>query len=395
MNILFFYCVVPYQRLSKTLQSAGSFMSSVGATPSKQLRLALLDGNEEQAIGLYTSEQNGKRLSDDVHPSQPFQSNKWGDQTPLHVAASHGLQSVVLLFLEHGGNPEELNGHAQTCLHCVCMGRDHIEKRHFICNLFLEWKGQDPLFGEVKVSVNHVDEDGNIALHYAARNGLLDCVQMLLQQNSVISLVNKDQMTCCDEADAAGYSALADMLEAALVFQPFDDGFAGLDVDGDQGHDMAGPSGQIRGLVLDAQSMSSSELYSWAQRAIGLFREVTNLPVGRVLAILGGYDWNVSRALQEYVMNPDSALKSAHLETPDRTREQATSMDPEVQNISTQLNFGTDQTSNDVSDELGLEAVQVTLPWCDVRLSIVLTCFGMLFPARVSRAARYLSCTQH
>jgi len=52
-----------------------------------------------------------------------------------------------------------------------------------------------------RLSVNHVDNDGNIALHYCAANGLVECVEHLVRLNSILSLVNKSQMTCCEMAD--------------------------------------------------------------------------------------------------------------------------------------------------------------------------------------------------
>lgn len=52
-----------------------------------------------------------------------------------------------------------------------------------------------------RLSVNHVDDDGNIALHYAAANELTACVERLVQLGSILSLVNKSQMTCCEMAD--------------------------------------------------------------------------------------------------------------------------------------------------------------------------------------------------
>jgi hypothetical protein len=41
-------------------------------------------------------------------------------------------------------------------------------------NTLLDWKGIEDLDGRVEnVSINHVDTDGNAAVHYASMNGLL------------------------------------------------------------------------------------------------------------------------------------------------------------------------------------------------------------------------------
>ena len=39
-----------------------------------------------------------------------------------------------------------------------------------------------------KVSLNHVDEDGNTAIHLAASNNLTSCVIQLVSQGAIISI---------------------------------------------------------------------------------------------------------------------------------------------------------------------------------------------------------------
>jgi ankyrin repeat protein len=65
--------------------------------------------------------------------------------------------------------------------------------------------------GTDTVSVNHVDIDGNSAIHYAAYNGLLKCVRKLISLGAIISIVNKLQMTCCEMADEGEYKDLANV----------------------------------------------------------------------------------------------------------------------------------------------------------------------------------------
>ena len=102
--------------------------------------------------------------------------------------------------------------------------------------------------GYEKISINQVDVTGNTPLHYAARNGLLSCVEQLLASGAIISIVNNNNYTCCEmvtlhidhyyydiyfsyknhfmtvlwQADETGHKQLASMLELALVFQPVD-----------------------------------------------------------------------------------------------------------------------------------------------------------------------------
>ena len=44
-----------------------------------------------------------------------------------------------------------------------------------------------------------------------------------MELNAIISIVNKNNNTCCESADLAGYKLLAAMLELALVFQPVEE----------------------------------------------------------------------------------------------------------------------------------------------------------------------------
>jgi hypothetical protein len=80
-----------------------------------------------------------------------------------------------------------------------------------------------------KVSVNHIDVDGNAAIHYAAASGLLQCVEKLVLLGAIISIVNKGNITCCEMADEKGHKPLALMLELALVFQPVDESMLAFD----------------------------------------------------------------------------------------------------------------------------------------------------------------------
>ena len=67
------------------------------------------------------------------------------------------------------------------------------------------------------VSINHADLDGNGAVHYAAASGLVDCVDRLVSQGAIISLVNKAQKTCCELADAEQHTVIRTYLALTLL----------------------------------------------------------------------------------------------------------------------------------------------------------------------------------
>ena len=63
--------------------------------------------------------------------------------------------------------------------------------------MFIHWRDTSEMVkgdsSEEKVSINHVDTDGNTALHLAAANNLLQCVSVLISNGAIISIVNR----CC------------------------------------------------------------------------------------------------------------------------------------------------------------------------------------------------------
>ena len=59
--------------------------------------------------------------------------------------------------------------------------------------------------------------------------------------------------------------------------------------------------------------MQAQDLSDWIVRAKRLVASVTGLDGGRVLAVLVGYDWNVSLALKDFVEDPTAALRAAQL----------------------------------------------------------------------------------
>ena len=61
--------------------------------------------------------------------------------------------------------------------------------------MFINWRNTGEMAkgdtSEEKVSINHVDYDGNTAIHLAASNNLLQCVSILISNGAIISIVNR------------------------------------------------------------------------------------------------------------------------------------------------------------------------------------------------------------
>ena len=87
-----------------------------------------------------------------------------------------------------------MNVRKETVLHAVCSSEGNPAARACILATLIQWDRN----GYDKVSINQVDVEGNTAIHYAASNGLLSCVEKLVAMGAIISIVNKSNNTCCE-----------------------------------------------------------------------------------------------------------------------------------------------------------------------------------------------------
>jgi hypothetical protein len=285
--------------------------SWIGPSTIKSFRSTLLAGDEEKAILLFQNVSNGHSLEADLSVSLPFPMKSYDDQTPLHLASLKAMDTLILIFLDRGGNPNSLNSNNETSVHMVCRENNNDSKRRAILEVFLQWRGIiDEDGNEEFVSVNKVDNDGNTACHYAASSGLVECVIFLAANGAILSIVNKDQMTCGEMADANSHTSLADILEIALVFPPLE-------------HDMIMDEQEDRLLfreenfpplfVLDSQSYNPTSLTHWKNIAVQSGKDALGLPLSRVEVLLDHFNWDLERTIEEYLIRPEDILNTVHL----------------------------------------------------------------------------------
>lgn len=89
-------------------------------------------------------------------------------QTALHVAASLGLEELLILLLHHGSLVETVDCQGNTAMHLACVGG------HKACLAVLMDHGGDDL-------IDQPDLNGNTALHLSAFNGSIACTRLLLE----------------------------------------------------------------------------------------------------------------------------------------------------------------------------------------------------------------------
>jgi hypothetical protein len=305
--------------ISKTFSRATEIITGSGPTPAKQFRNAIVDGDEDKAIVIYTtiSKEGSKCLYEELHPSMPFPSKKPNiSDTPLSLASKYALEKLVILLLEHGGDPGALNFNQETCIHAVCRLQDKPIIRARIIEHFMNWNnGYELGFISEKVSVNKVDINGNTAIHNAASAGLVNCVEMLVNIGAIISIVNKGNNTCCELADSNGHKNLAMMLELALVFQADDCDLSQFDV-----FSIGNVGDRSAKLYLDTHSITMEGIHSFVEEAVERISDYLGSMNARryrsrAEALLNGYAWEVDRLCKDLIDNGTKVLSNAKMDS--------------------------------------------------------------------------------
>ncbi|XP_074045903.1 ankyrin repeat and SOCS box protein 18 isoform X2 [Macrotis lagotis] len=115
------------------------------------------------------------------HGAQINQVSSEGQESPLHVAAKHGLADHTLLYLQHGASVDTRNSHEETPLNLAC-GQSwephHQESYLEVCRLLL-CQGAD---------ANATDEEEKSPLHKACKNANHLLVQLLLQNQAKVNV---------------------------------------------------------------------------------------------------------------------------------------------------------------------------------------------------------------
>ena len=243
-----------------------------------------------------------------------FPTKKFQTDTPLHLAAEGALGKVIQIFLEHGGNPNTANGRGETCLHSICHRPENARLRLQVMDHLLLWRGMITENGETveSVSINHVDVDGNAAVHYASSNGLLECVERLISLGAIISIVNKAQKTCCELADGDNHKELARMLELALVFQPVDSAMIEFDIEESLYFDN---QNRLPMLALDCESFHIQDMTTLIDDMLIDFAEISGESFNRSESLLEAYSWDFNKLKKEFLRYSSNCYKLAQIQS--------------------------------------------------------------------------------
>jgi hypothetical protein len=154
--------------------------------------------------------------------------------------------------------------------------------------------------GQERISLNHVDREGSSAIHRAALNGLTDCIEQLIAHGAIISLVNKDNKTCCELADDNAHKALADMLELGLVYQPHDDGMREF-------LDASSGGGAVNSAIyiLDSFLMTAEAVQMYIRVCVREAEDILGVDETTAEMVLDAHDWDVTRVKALFAQKQD------------------------------------------------------------------------------------------
>lgn len=126
------------------------------------------------------------------------------EETPLLMAARHGLPHHAQLFLRYGANINHTSSSGETALGTACLeaqqklGEDQDEGHIQVCSLLLNYGAK----------VNLADNERRTPLHKAARNVQISLVQLLLDHGADVNAI-----------DYNGCSPLSNVLQNAILRQ--------------------------------------------------------------------------------------------------------------------------------------------------------------------------------
>lgn len=295
-----------------------------GTPLSKQLKFAILEGNEEKAINIYNAKEMGKALKSTLHPSKPFPSKKDPNgETPLHLSSKFALATLFSMFLEFGGRPDIPNSRLENCLHTVCAQFDSPSKRAEIVEQILRWRSINPSTNKpVAVATDAVDIDGNTAMHLAAFNGLLACIQTMLTHQVSAWKLNNGNLSSAEVADVAGRANIGSMIELAWLFRPSSQ--PGGSISSTSRWDralttfrarMRDYGGEDEGVVLiDSDSLTVSGLMKFVARLIAYVSEKVGESAARAEVLLMHYNWDARRLLRDFNEDPERVMRKVNFQ---------------------------------------------------------------------------------
>ncbi|XP_056409413.1 ankyrin repeat and SOCS box protein 10 [Hyla sarda] len=105
------------------------------------------------------------------------------EQTPLHVAARHGLVDHVDLYLRHGAAVDKRDVHGETPLSTACshpQGPEQLDRYYKVCQRLID----------SGANIHTRDQDQQCPLHLACKSANPQTVRLLLERGAEVNTMN-------------------------------------------------------------------------------------------------------------------------------------------------------------------------------------------------------------
>ena len=118
-----------------------------------------------------------------------------------------------------------------------------------------------------------------------------------------MSLVNKENKTCCELADDNHYQGLADMLELALVYQPQDEDMRSF-------HETQYSNNTSTPIyILDSMTLSLQSLGIFISESLSQVQLSLSVDENTAENLLDAHDWDLSKITSLFKENPHAVRK--------------------------------------------------------------------------------------
>jgi ankyrin repeat/IBR domain-containing protein 1 len=253
-------------------------------------------------------------------------------ESALQLSAKFAMKPLLrILLFECNGNPNKTNALHQNALHLVCQipiprtdtdinaglainsNSDPIhavtERRTKCLALILDWNkvcqtNQKKTVIE-SIDINALDRSGNTALHFAAANGLLKCVQILVDHNCELFIENESGDTACDLAAKFNHYDIVRYLEFKIVFS-------------DQSNAIVSDNSEYF-IREEYSGLKPQDLQEAKDQLLIETSNMLNVSLSSAEALLRSFEWSQEALIDSWYNDSNSCFTKAGLIVPTHT----------------------------------------------------------------------------
>ena len=249
------------------------------------------------------------------------------NETPLLLCCKWSMNSIVkTLLYECNGNPNRKNVFNQTAIHLICQipfrlrtdpnsetltetpkpyqtKEEANEKRAECLRIVLDWNRISQTNKNKKVietiDINALDRNGNTALHLAATHGLIECVKILIENNSELFIENESGDTAIELSSKYCHLEVLKYLEFKMVYSNRFNALLSKNTE--------------YSLKEEYFSMKSSDLEEAKNRLIVETSQMLNISLSTAEVMLRSFDWSQESLIDNWFNESNRPSDENHL----------------------------------------------------------------------------------